>query len=410
MLSKVENISCTFCGKDRKKVDKMIAGPVVDDIHIYICNECIDFSYDVIHDEADIVEISEQTIFTPSQIKKFLDGFIIGQDDAKVAIAVAIYNHYKRIQDDIKDDVELEKSNLMMIGPSGSGKTLIVKTIAKLFNIPYVIGDATTLTEAGYVGEDVENLVELLLEKADGDVEKAQRGIVFIDEVDKITRKTESATVNRDVSGEGVQQALLKLIEGTTLKVSQGKGELIEFDTQDVLFICSGAFIGLADVIKKNRSESSIGLGATIESDKDKHNLLYKVNPEDLIKYGLIPEFVGRIPITVVLDELNEEMLVKILKEPKNNLLVQFKKLFRIDGVDLEFDDKYVQSVAKQSLRRKTGARGLRAIIETTLKETQFDLPDLAKDGLSKVVVDPQGTTKYVYKTKKKVSNSEETR
>jgi len=409
----MEDIKCSFCQKDRGKVKQIIAGPIVNNTTIYICNECVDLSYAVVHEQPKIYEIeSDDEVYTPSQIKSYLDNFIIGQEEAKVTISVAIYNHYKRILDVSDDDIELEKSNLLMIGPSGSGKTLIVKTIAQLFDLPYVIADATSLTEAGYVGEDVENMLDLLLAKANGDIEKAQRGIVFIDEIDKIGRKGESSTVNRDVSGEGVQQSLLKLIEGTVAQVadpSNRMGDPIEFDTTNILFIASGAFVDLPNIIKSAKKTSSIGIGAKMKTEEEDKYLLSDVQPEHLVKYGLIPEFVGRLPVIVTLDELTEDILFRILTEPKNNLVLQYAKLFKKDGVDLVFDDNYIHKVARESLQRKTGARGLRSIIEKTLLTTQFNLPDLAKKGLEKVLIDKMGDTKYFYKKKprKKVNKDE---
>lgn len=400
-----DEIKCTFCQKDRNQVKQMIAGPVLETgMQIYICNECVTFSNDVLNNiETENDEVTERTSLIPREITEFLDEYVIGQDEAKMAISVAVYNHYKRINN--VTDVELEKSNLLMIGPSGTGKTHIVKTIAKMFDVPCVIADANTLTEAGYVGDDVESMIEILIDKADGDIEKVKRGIIFIDEIDKISRKGETATVGRDVSGEGVQQALLKLVEGTVVKVPQRDGSSLEIDTTNILFIASGAFVGLEDVVKKNRDTSSIGFGADVHDPTQTLSLLKEATGEDLISYGLIPEFVGRLPVIVCLEHLTEDMLVKILTEPKNCLVDQFTELFRLDGVKLEFDDKYIHKIAEQSLSKKVGARGLRSLLEETLQATQYKLPDLAKDGVTKIVIGPDGQSTYVYPKQKKKAN-----
>lgn len=397
-------INCSFCNKGRHQVEQIIEGPEFNGKNIYICNECVDVTYEILHNEEPdkTIKKRKEKIPSPEYIKAHLDEYIIGQDDAKIAISVAIYNHFKRLHSTSK--TEIEKSNLLMIGESGCGKTLTVKTIAKLFDLPYVIADATTLTEAGYVGEDVENLIKKLLQAADDDVDKAMHGIIFIDEIDKKGRKSESATVNRDVSGEGVQQALLKLIEGTIIKIDD-YDESIDFDTKDVLFICSGAFVGLDEIIRKNRSNTSIGIGATLNTKRAFSTVAKTARPDDFIKYGLIPEFVGRHPVHVVFDDLTPDMLLRILKEPKNSIISQFKALFKYEGVALDFDDKYLQNVCGECLLQKVGARGLRSILERDLQSTQFVLPSLAKAGVSKIYIDANGIAKHVYKIKRKKIN-----
>lgn len=394
-------INCSFCGKNRHQVEQMVEGPDFNGQKIYICNECVDVTHNILHtDEPEKLEKKKkEKILSPEQIKSYLDDYIIGQDSAKIAISVAIYNHYKRIYN--KTKTEIEKSNMLMIGSSGTGKTLIVKTIAKLFDLPYVIADATSLTEAGYVGEDADNLVRRLIQNANGDITKAQHGIIFIDEIDKKSRKGESATVSRDVSGEGVQQALLKLIEGTVLKIEEGYDESYDFDTKDVLFICSGAFVGLDEIIRKNHIKTSIGIGATLNTTDTRALIAKNVTPDDFIKYGLIPEFVGRCPITVVFDDITVDILLRILTEPKNNIVSQFQALFKYEGVALDFDDKYLFNTANKCIQQKIGARGLRSIIEKDLQATQFILPTLAKDGVTKIIVESDGNTKHVYKKKR---------
>lgn len=398
-------ISCSFCNKGRNSVDQMVEGPEFGGKNIYICNECVDVSYNILHtdDSEKALKKKKEKIPTPEQIKAHLDEFIIGQDSAKIAISVAVYNHYKRMHS--KSKTKIEKSNLLMVGESGCGKTLTVKTIAKLFDLPYVIADATTLTEAGYVGDDADSLINRLIDNADGDLDKAAHGIIFIDEIDKKSRRNETAGNSRDVSGEGVQQALLKIIEGSTVTIEDSFGESTDFDTSNILFICSGAFVGLDEVIRKNRYKSGIGIGASLMTKQPFSQTVREVRSEDFIKYGLIPEFVGRCPITVVFDDITSDMLVRILKEPKNSIVSQFKALFKYEGVTLDFDDKYLLNVAEECLTQKVGARGLRSIMEKHLQSTQFVLPRLAKEGVNKIYIDSNGMIKHIYKTKKRVNN-----
>jgi ATP-dependent Clp protease ATP-binding subunit ClpX len=396
-------INCSFCNKGRHEVDQIIEGPEVAGKNIYICNECVDVTYEILHKEENVIKVKKrkEKIPTPEQIKEHLDEYVVGQDSAKIAISVAVYNHFKRIHN--KSKTEIEKSNLLMIGESGCGKTLTVKTIAKLFDLPYVIADATTLTEAGYVGDDVESLIRKLIQNAGDDIEKAQQGIIFIDEIDKKSRKSESSTVTRDVSGEGVQQSLLKIIEGTIINIDDYDGT-IEFDTKDVLFISSGSFVGLDEIIRKSRSKSSIGIGASLNTRQEFSQIVKTATPNDFIKFGLIPEFVGRHPVTVVFDDLTIDMMIRILKEPKHNIISQFKALFKFEGVQLDFDDKYLHDVADECLKQKVGARGLRTIMERDLQATQFMLPRLAKEGVNKMYVDANRTIKHVHKSKKQAN------
>ena len=385
-----KNVRCSFCGKSQENVKKIVAGPGV-----YICDECVDLCTSII--ESELYEDDEygytlnEKIPTPREIKQILDDYVIGQEEAKKTLSVAVYNHYKRIahEEEVKkdDDVEIQKSNILLLGPTGCGKTLLAKTLAKILNVPFAIADATTLTEAGYVGEDVENILLKLIQAADGDIQKAEKGIIYIDEIDKITRKSENPSITRDVSGEGVQQALLKIVEGTIASVPPQGGrkhpnqELIQINTENILFICGGAFEGLENIIKERTGKKGIGFGSEIKSEKelDKYEIFKELLPQDLLKFGLIPEFIGRLPIIATIKGLDKEALIKIATEPKNSLVKQYQKLLELDGVELEFTQEALEAIVDKAIERKTGARGLRSIIEEIMRDIMFDIPSNPK-------------------------------